>query len=310
MNKVLSYYEDALKIKKGIFPVPRMAVIYPTYICNYRCSHCMYENMKYSKQNYPLDNLKRLVDELADIGVKAVVFCGGGESMMYPHFSEILGYISSKKLEFGIISNGSLLNKYYKQLVDNSRFIRITCDSVEKEKYDKIHCPPKHITLDDIIESIRVAVEYRNKSNNRCAIGVKSLISTYNIHEKANIENVFKKIGVDYVHFKEARKCKGELDGLPGVVINHKCFMSPIQTMIDAYGDVYVCSFYQYRLAGHKYGNVLNKPFREVWYSKEHSEAIENIKMEECRKYECKLNGYNDVMHKILNQDPEHINFF
>ena len=155
-----------------------------------------------------------------------------------------------------------------------------------------------------------MAVEYRNETKSNCAIGVKSLISNYNIHEKPSIEKVFKKIGVDYVSFKEARKCRGELDGLPGVVINHQCFMSPIQTMIDSYGDVYICSFYQYRLEGHKFGNVMNTPFKEVWYSDQHFKAIENIKMEECRKYECKLNSYNDVWHEILTKDPEHINFF
>ena len=104
INKISSYYEDALKIKSGILPVPRMAVIYPTYLCNFRCSHCMYNNMRYSKKNYPLRKLKGLVDELSQIGTKAVVFCGGGEPMMYPHLKEIIKRISRNGLEFGIIT--------------------------------------------------------------------------------------------------------------------------------------------------------------------------------------------------------------
>jgi radical SAM protein with 4Fe4S-binding SPASM domain len=310
IDKIVSYYEDALKIKSGVLPVPRMAVIYPTYVCNFKCSHCMYQEMKYSKKNYPLKKLKRLVNELADFGVKAVVFCGGGEPMMYPHFKEIIKYISKRGLEFGIISNGSLLGKYYKLLIDNSRFVRITVDSVDKENYDRIHHPFKGFTVDNVIDNIRLAVGYRNKTNNKCSIGVKTLLSKYNLHEKDTIEKIFKDIGVNYVSFKEARKCEGELENLPPVVISHKCFMSPIQTMIDAYGDVFVCSFYQYRQESHKFGNVMERPFKEVWYSSEHLKAIENIKTEECAKYECKLNTYNNLMHEILTKDPEHINFF
>jgi len=310
IDKISSYYEDALKIKSGVLPIPRMAVIYPTYLCNFRCSHCMYQEMKFSKKNYPLGKLKRLVNELADFGVKAVVFCGGGEPMMYPHFKEIVKHIASRNLEFGIITNGSMLGKHYKLLVDKSKFIRVTVDSVDKENYQRIHHPSDYFTLDSVIDNIKLAVGYRNKSKSKCSIGVKTLLSKYNLHEKVKIERLFMGMGVNYVTFKEARKCEGELEGLPPVVIKHKCFMSPIQTMIDAYGDVFICSFYQYRLESHKFGNVLDRPFKEVWYSNEHLKAIENIKSEECCKYECKLNTYNNLMHEILTNDQEHINFF
>jgi len=310
INKIVSYYEDALKIKSGIMPVPRMAVIYPTYLCNFRCSHCMYSNMRNRKNNYPLGKLKRLVNEIAEIGTRAVVFCGGGEPMLYPHFREIVKHIARRNLEFGIISNGSMLGKYYKLLVDNSRFIRITVDSVDKENYQRIHQPQNGFTVDNVIDDIQSAVRYRNIKKSKCTIGVKTLLSKYNLHEKETIEKVFRDIGVDYVTFKEARKCESELEGLTPVTIKHKCFMSPIQTMIDASGDVFVCSFYQYRIKSHKFGNVLDRPFREVWYSQEHRKAIENIKTEECEKYECKLNTYNNLMDEILTKDPDHINFF
>jgi len=270
----------------------------------------MYMNMRYSKKNYPLGKLKDLVHQLADFGVKAVVFCGGGEPMMYPHFKEIIKYIASRNLEFGIISNGSLLNKYYKLLIDNSRFVRITVDSIDKENYERIHHPCKSFTVDNVVDNIRLAVGYKNRINSKCSIGVKTLLSKYNLHEKEQIEKVFKGMGVDYVTFKEARKCEGELENLPPVTIKHKCFMSPIQTMIDAYGDVYVCSFYQYRREGHRFGNVMDSPFKEVWYSSAHQKAIDDIKKEECSKYECKLNGYNDLMNEILTEDKDHINFF
>lgn len=270
----------------------------------------MYKNMRDRKNNYPLGKLKRLINELADMGVKAVVFCGGGEPMMYPHLREIVKYITKKKLEFGIISNGSLLGKYYKLLIDNSRFVRITVDSIDKENYEKIHHPRNNFTVDNVIDNIRLAVGYRDRTHSKCSVGVKTLLSKFNLHEKETIEEVFNEIGVNYVTFKEARKCEGELEGLPPVTIKHKCFMSPIQTMIDAYGDVFICSFYQYRLESHKFGNVMDTPFKEVWYSKKHWEAIENIKVSECAKYECKLNGYNNLMSEILTEDKDHINFF
>jgi len=310
INKILSYYEDALKIKSGFFPVPRMAVIYPTYVCNFKCPHCMYGEMKFSKQNYPLEKLKVLIDELSWLGVKAVVACGGGEPTMYPYFKEMVEHIASRKLEFGLITNGSMLSRYYKVLVDNSRFVRVTIDSINPDNYKKIHCPPKGYTLGKTLGGIERLLDYRKTAPNKCTVGVKTLLSKKNFTEKYEIELFFKSVGVDYVSFKPARGCAEELKEIPRSTLKCHCFMTPIQTMIDPYGDVYVCSFYQYRLKSHTFGNVLNRPFKEVWYSKEHREAIDNLKISECNKYECKLSEYSNEMDEILTKDPDHINFF
>jgi radical SAM protein with 4Fe4S-binding SPASM domain len=268
----------------------------------------MYRNMART-QHYPYKELKNLITQLKDIGTKGIVFCGGGEPTLYPQLKEIVEFIKKCGLDFGILTNGSMLKKYGKLLVDNSRFIRITIDSVDAENYKKIHNPPKNYTLHDTLENVVNIVDYRERVKSKCNIGIKSLISQGNMHERHEMDVVFNSLGVDYVHFKYARDCVGEIkEGK--TELKCKCFMSPIQVQIDAYGDVYVCCFYQYRFKTHKFGNVLDKSFRDVWFSSEHYKAIQELKIKECNVYDCKLHEYNNFMNEVLTKDPLHINFF
>jgi radical SAM protein with 4Fe4S-binding SPASM domain len=260
-------------------------------------------------QHYPFAELKSLIGDLADLGTKGIVFCGGGEPTLYPNLQEIVGFITSKCMDFGILTNGSMLGKYHKLLVDNSRFIRVTVDSVNKETYEKIHCPPGNYTLDNTLDNIKTALDYRNKTKSKCSVGIKTLLTKKNISEKDEIETFFNEMGVDYVQFKYARDCKEAIE-VGRTELKVPCFMSPIQVQIDAYGDVYICCFYQYRFKSHKFGNVLNKDFKDAWFSKEHQEAIKNLKIKECNVYDCKLHEYNNLMNEVLTQDPTHINFF
>jgi hypothetical protein len=79
--------------------------------------------------------------------------------------------------------------------------------------------------------------------------------------------------------------------------------------MIDAYGDVYICCYYQYRKESHKIGNVIKNSFYEVWFSDEHLEKIGEINPKECNKYDCRFHRYNSFMNDIFKDDKLHINF-
>jgi MoaA/NifB/PqqE/SkfB family radical SAM enzyme len=293
-NKIYTYFNDAKMIKKGQMPDPRMALIYPTYACNHKCPHCLYAGWNTGK-HFEYKRLRSLITELADNGIKAIEFCGGGEPTLYPKFKQIVSHIRKNNIDFGLLTNGSMLHKYGKFLVDNATYIRISLDSLNPETYKKMH----GVEIGHLVQVINDLIDYRNKTKSKCVIGVKRILSEINKDEAFSFDKA------DYVEEKYARACNGGLKDKKSKLVG-KCWLSPIHTMIDAYGDVYICCYYQYRKQTHKFGNIFKDSFYHIWYSDEHYKAIKGIKTKECNKYDCRFHRYNKVMRDLSHL---HINF-
>ena len=83
----------------------------------------------------------------------------------------------------------------------------------------------------------------------------------------------------------------------------------PVQIMIDALGDVYVCCYYRHRKKTHAFGNVLKTPLKKIWYSRAHLKAIQSIKIKECNVLDCRFAVYNDLMHEMMIKDRAQFDF-
>lgn len=295
-DKIFTYYKEAQELRRGGMVTPRMALIYPTYACNHKCPHCLYNGWN-NGTSLDFDRFIRLIDELGAIGVKGIEFCGGGEPTLYPKFEEIVNYIRGAGIELGILTNGSMLSKYKELLVNNFRYVRISLDSANAKTYFKMHQVP----LGNLVEDIKELVKYRNQVKSRCTIGLKRVLCELN--ENETLPNI-----ADYTQDKYVRSADGELsDGK--TTLEGKCWLSPIHTMIDAYGDVYICCYYQYREDAHKIGNIYKEPFKQIWFSHKHQEQIKKINPKECNKYDCRFHVYNKKMSNLFQEDDYHINF-
>lgn len=77
--------------------------------CNLRCVHC-YSDSDF--RNYPgelnWDEMRAVVDDLADFGVPALLL-SGGEPLMHPHFFDLAHYARSKELRLTLSTNGTLI---------------------------------------------------------------------------------------------------------------------------------------------------------------------------------------------------------
>jgi len=302
-DRILSYYSEAMVIREGGMPSPRMALIYPTYLCNHKCPHCLYSGWN-KKVHLPYRRFVGLIDELNDIGVKGIEFCGGGEPTLYPEFKNIIKKIRTKNLDFGILTNGSTLDRYGEFLVDNCVYVRVSLDSFNPITYRKMH----GVSLGRLPLILKHLVEYRNKIGSPCKIGIKALLCQDNIGEYDAIVDAPNAIGVDYSQVKYARACRGEL-AQGKTVLKNRCWLSPIHTMIDAYGDVYVCCYYQYRKDRHVFGNIMDRTFYDVWFSDKHKEVIKRIIPDECNRYDCRFHKHNAFMEEVIDKNSIHVNF-
>jgi len=122
---------------------PRQVSVALTNVCDLHCEFCYAPKVKASLQ---LDQLKRWIKELDQLGTLGIGF-GGGEPTLYPHFSEICKYTANEtELAVTFTTHGHrLTDTLLSNLKGNVHFIRISIDGVGQtyegfrgRKFDKL----------------------------------------------------------------------------------------------------------------------------------------------------------------------------
>lgn len=107
--------EELLFFKKnGYFPNPKIVQIEITNYCPLHCKQC-YKQMK--NLYIDLKLLKKIVDEAADIGIKAIML-NGGEPLAHPQFLDIVKYICERGITPTCFTSGCYIDQ---QFIDEIR---------------------------------------------------------------------------------------------------------------------------------------------------------------------------------------------
>jgi MoaA/NifB/PqqE/SkfB family radical SAM enzyme len=87
---------------------PILVHIIPMRRCNLDCGYCNeYDNVS---KPVPLEEMKKRLDILADMGT-SIITISGGEPLMHPELEEIIRHIRKRGMIAGMITNGFLLSK-------------------------------------------------------------------------------------------------------------------------------------------------------------------------------------------------------
>jgi MoaA/NifB/PqqE/SkfB family radical SAM enzyme len=336
-TRILSHYESAKKILAHEMPSPRTAIVYPTYVCNQACPGCEYQDdnnniaaMMSKKQ------LFSVIDQLADIGVKGIEFCGGGEPTLNPYFGEALVRLRKKGMSAGLLTNGTNVKGNLAEVaVETLSYIRISLDAATAGTYATVKRPKSSASgFDAVVSNIKTLVLLRKKYRSKVTLSVKFLVSRLNEFEIEKAAELANRLGVDSLQFKSVRIFKSLIvsgkeraiqnrifalakkyphlavvGGVGRADITMKCWLSPVQIMIDALGDVFLCCYYRHRKKTHCFGNMFKKPLKKIWYSKCHWDAIRSIKVSECNVLDCRFGVYNELMHQMMIKDIAQLDF-
>src|SRR5690348_6962833 len=87
---------------------PVLVHIIPMRRCNLDCGYCNeYDDVS---KPVPLEEMKRRLDLLADMGT-SIITISGGEPLMHPELEEVIRHIRKRGMVAGMITNGFLLSK-------------------------------------------------------------------------------------------------------------------------------------------------------------------------------------------------------
>ncbi len=131
---------------------------YVTYRCNAFCEFCEFaEHGKFKNSGYAdLDEYKKNVTELSDMGVKFIDLTGG-EPLLHKEIDKMAAFARSKKMQVSITTNGLLYPKFAEKLAGNVNLLHFSLDSPDEEEHNKIrkvNCYGKALESLDIAKSL------------------------------------------------------------------------------------------------------------------------------------------------------------
>jgi MoaA/NifB/PqqE/SkfB family radical SAM enzyme len=112
-----------------------------TYRCNLHCVHCYtdpYNSRQFFAKELSLDEITRILDEMADLGILWLNLTGG-EIFTHPNFFEIYDYAYQKGFLLQLYTNGTIFTRaMLDRLTQSPPFsIDISCHSVNEEAFDR-----------------------------------------------------------------------------------------------------------------------------------------------------------------------------
>ena len=115
---------------------PFLAHVIPMRRCNLDCTYC--NEFDDESKPVPLDELKKRLDILADMGT-SVITISGGEPLMHPELDEVIRHIRRRGMIAGLITNGFFLNKERIERLNEAglEHLQISIDNVVPDEVSK-----------------------------------------------------------------------------------------------------------------------------------------------------------------------------
>ncbi|HJX05948.1 MAG TPA: radical SAM protein [Candidatus Nanoarchaeia archaeon] len=347
--KIFHFQEklDSLpKHVKKIMP-PVHIRIKPTNVCNHRCSYCAYRQPDLQlgqdmvvRDFIPREKMKEIVKDLADMGVKAVTFSGGGEPLCYPYILETLKALAKTKIKFAALTNGALLKGEVAEIfAKHGSWIRVSMDGWDDESY-KMYRSVGNGEYTRIMNNMKAF----KKLGGKCVLGVSLIINKDNASHVYEMVKAVKKVGADSVkvspciisnegkanneyhapffkivrdQIEKARKDfeddKFEIfdayhDQLESFEKDYTwCPYHQILMVIGADQNIYPCQDKAYNFENGVIGSIKDQSFKQFWFSNKNNFFKINPSIH-CNNH-CVSDAKNKLVFEYLDVDMDHLEF-
>ncbi|MGH3888234.1 MAG: radical SAM protein [Pseudonocardiaceae bacterium] len=309
-------------------PVGALSVVYldvNTNICNHSCMFCDGFYRPLQTRSIPTRRLFRLVDEMVEVGVLAVVLAGDrGEPLLHPGLTEVLSRIAEAGIFAGIYTNGTVVPEKLIQAHGLLAWIRISVDAATADTHRIMHGYPKY--RDDFSRLMRNLPLFAEMAPD---LGVSFILDSENVCEIEQAADVLLGAGAHFIEYKpkylpdytpdaawlaqNAREIKAAIDASrrtwgDRVVVNNQvaalldgsspptlvrdyrqCLTSLLRMVISTHG-CYPCTPYRGDRA-RRFGDILSQTLREVLNSPERLALIDHS----CNRI-CAYDRQNDYL--------------
>ena len=182
-----------------------------TSACNFSCHFCVDSRLVNAGKTLTLEEVKKTIHTLHSNGLLSVILIGGGEPTLHRDFGQIVRYIKGKRLQVGIVTNGSQLERIEAavQELKEKDWVRISVDAAGEEVFQALHVPRTRVTLGGILEKAKKV----KKKNPLVSLGYSFVIVWEgveingkrlrpNLGEMTRSVELAREFSFDYVSFK------------------------------------------------------------------------------------------------------------
>jgi len=141
--RTVEYKDFSLRLHRRYWQRERVikAQMEITYRCNLHCVHCYtdpYNKREFFPRELTLTEIKRIIDEMADLEILFLNLTGG-EIFAHPNFFEIYDYAYHKGFLLMLYTNGTIFTQAMIDRLKHSRpfSIDVSCHSVNEEAFDR-----------------------------------------------------------------------------------------------------------------------------------------------------------------------------
>lgn len=322
LSKTYHHTEHIEKILNEERPFPLHLEIDLTNACNHRCKFCVWsELLSKDKSTLPFDLVIKVLDNIKDLGTKAITWTGGGEPLLHKRFTDILEHTSKLGIQSGLLTNGSLLGEEKdKQLLSQLEFIRFSIAGTDRESYLEIQGVDD---FDKVICNLKRICSKEKKPN----VGVGILINRKNFYNLESFIKLLDKINCNFIQIRKdyfsdanesawfdtevitmAIECNkkynisvlGESYSELQLQLSYpeKCYAHYFQGNINATGDFYFCKNTRDN-PKFSLGNIFQNTPEEIWNDSVNNKELESyITPMNCMTF-CRNMGNNIAVENI-----------
>nr|WP_240330175.1 radical SAM protein [Campylobacter fetus] len=130
-----------------------------------------YKNIKIS-----LEAFKKTSKDMAECGVKSIMFAGEGEPLLHKDLPSMAEFAKMQGIDLGLTTNFALTNTdISKSLLKNFTWIKVSLNGANAQNYAMIH-KTKASDFDKVINNLKEAIKIRKENKFKCSIGVQLLL--------------------------------------------------------------------------------------------------------------------------------------
>ncbi len=349
-NLKIFHHADLLKkIEAGERVAPIYIRIKPTNVCNQNCYYCHYKNAYLSLDEYnpndyiPQDKMMEIIDDMRDMGVKAVTFSGGGEPLVYPYIVETMERVLDAGIDLSIITNGTMLKGRNAEILSRAKWVRLSIDASHESLYSRLRGVPEG-AYDALCQNIE---RFARMKSDECEFGVNYVVGKDNHECVYEMAERMKSLGVNHVKFAPLCSNATEAYHAPfkvqvmediarakdlqdenfrvidlytsdfqrvsqGIMIfdraYEKCYIKEFVCVIAANQKVYYCHDKAYLKNG-QIGDLTQKRFKDMWFSEETREKFKRFNAKTICNEHCVYDDRNILLNTFFSLDKKHINF-
>ncbi|KKN63741.1 hypothetical protein LCGC14_0498450 [marine sediment metagenome] len=346
--KGLAYYEHYKKIvgwldDKNPLPPPIEVNLDPYAECNISCYFCITQRyLKHHRaevgemRKLPAGYMHRLVDFLADWGVKGLCVSGGGEASLHEATPEILNHADGRGMKVSLFTNAVNISDRLMHEVMKCQWITISVDAGDRETYERVKGRDK---FDQVVANIKKLANFRQdiyevmltwcslvlpenlySLHEQCKVAKESGAQVFRVRpvdfERCDIEG-HRKLPIDVEAVKEQfERChEEETSDFKVYTTTHKfdenfhvahrfkkCMATPLLLPILTDGNGYLCVDHKmeakYRL-GSAYPNP--KQILEWWGSDAHRDMMQSADINGCSR--CTFGEYHRQISEVVMED-------